>query len=135
MKQIGRPSIYSQELADKIIGRMSDGESLRKICEDEGMPNIATIMRWKLDNQHFCAQYDHARTTQAHRLFEELIAIADDKTGDTQRDRLRVDTRKWFLSKVAPKIYGDKLDITSDNKVLPTPIINLSNAVRANNSD
>lgn len=40
-----------------------------------------------------------------------------------QRSRLRVDTRKWFLSKVLPKLYGDKLDITSDHKPLQVSII------------
>ncbi len=133
--KLGRPSIYTQELVDRILNRMADGESLRKICAEKDMPHIATVLQWKLDRPAFSEQYEQARATQAHRLFEELLEIADDTTGDTQRDRLRVDARKWFLSKVAPKIYGDKLDLTSDNKVLPTPIINLSNAVRANNGD
>ena len=28
-------------------------------------------------------------------------------------NRLRIDTRKWMLSKMLPKIYGDKLDLTT----------------------
>jgi len=55
-----------------------------------------------------------------------LLDIADDGSQDaielpdgtivknrefTERSRLRVDTRKWVLSKVLPKVYGDKLDL------------------------
>jgi outer membrane lipoprotein-sorting protein len=39
-----------------------------------------------------------------------------------QAQRLRVDTRKWLMAKMKPKVYGEKLDLTSDGKVLPAPI-------------
>lgn len=73
-------------------------------------------------------------------MFEELLDIADDGSNDfmtivkgnkeydienkevTNRSRLRVDTRKWYLSKVLPKKFGDHLDLTSDGKALPAPI-------------
>jgi hypothetical protein len=43
-------------------------------------------------------------------MAEELLEISDGEDGqaDTHRDRLRVETRKWLLSKALPKIYGDK---------------------------
>lgn len=69
---------------------------------------------------------------QAELLADELFSIADDGKNDTQKDeesgaiftnhdvinrsRLRVDTRKWYLSKVLPKIYGDKLDMNLAGK-------------------
>ena len=31
-----------------------------------------------------------------------------------QRNKLRVDARKWVLSKLAPKKYGDKLELSGD---------------------
>lgn len=59
-------------------------------------------------------------------MFDELETIADlpDDKESPMRSRLRVDTRKWYLSKVLPKKFGEKLDLTSDGKVLPTPILN-----------
>jgi hypothetical protein len=45
-------------------------------------------------------------------LADEILEIADDIAGDPARDRLRLDTRKWLMSKIAPKVYGDKLDLT-----------------------
>lgn len=41
-----------------------------------------------------------------------MLDIADNGEGDPKRDRLRVDTRKWLASKLKPKKYGDKVDLT-----------------------
>ena len=104
----GRPSIYSEELAARICERLAAGESLRKICADDDMPDRSTVRAWALDNPTFSAQYARAREIGWTDIAEDLLDIADDKLGDPQRDRLRVDTRKWLLSKMLPKVYGDK---------------------------
>lgn len=140
---MARPSIYTQELADTICLRIAEGESVRDIVKDEDMPSSSTIFRWLLDEtkKPFWEQYAKARAVQAETMFEELLEIADDGSNDWierndegnkgydfngehyQRSRLRIDTRKWYLSKVVPKKFGDKLDLTSDGKALPTPIL------------
>lgn len=136
-KKVGRPSIYNQKLVDTILQRIAEGESLRTICKEKDMPVVSTVLKWKLEKPEFSEQYDEARQSQVQHLFDELLEIADDSTSDTitketkdgeayevtnqeaiARSRLRVDTRKWYLSKVAPKVYGDKLDLTSDGKEL-----------------
>lgn len=106
----GRPSLYSEELASRICERLSAGETLLAICKDDDMPAEATVRAWALDDyKGFSANYARARELGYSRLADELTAIADDKTGDAARDRLRVDTRKWLLSKALPKVYGDKI--------------------------
>ena len=112
------------------------GESLRKICELEGMPAKGTIYVWLVRHPEFQDRYAKARQTQFERWAEEIIDIADGEpmidinpvTGeeaviksDPQRDRLRVDTRKWLLSKLLPKQYGDKLEL-SGNKEAPLTV-------------
>lgn len=138
---MGRPSIYSKEIADKICSRLAGGESLRVICMDEDMPTASTVYLWVLDDKEgFSDKYARAREMQAEVMFDEILEIADDGSNDlmtitkgdktyelenkevTNRSRLRVDSRKWYLSKVLPKKFGDKLDVTSDGKQLPTPI-------------
>ena len=127
---MGRPSDYTQEIADAICERIADGESLRSICDDDAFPNKATVFRWLANNEPFRDQYAHARDTQADTIAEDTIDIADDGRNDwmerndpknpgydfngehVARSRLRVDARKWFASKVAPKKYGDKIDVT-----------------------
>lgn len=117
----GRPTTYTDDLAEKICSRIAEGESVRSVSKDNDMPALSTIMKWKHDFPEFSEQYNEAKQSQVEHLFNELLEIAD--TGeDVARDRLRVDTRKWFLSKVAPKIYGDKIDMTTDGEKL-TPLL------------
>lgn len=127
MTKRGRPTIYTPEIADEICKRLSFGESLRAICRDEGMPNEATVRMWALDDKEgFYTQYARARELQAMRWAEEVLEISDEPppiTGEgkidgagVQHQRLRVDSRKWLLSKVLPKVYGDKIDVTSNGK-------------------
>ncbi len=121
-KIIGRPTIYTDKLALKICKRIAGGESLRKISEDNKMPNRSTIHEWVLKNEIFSTQYNTAINVRTENMFDELNDIADLKDEDESpmRSRLRVDTRKWYLSKIMPKKYGDKLDLTSNDKEIGT---------------
>lgn len=112
----GRPTIYTKELATSICNKIATGESLRKICKDEKMPARKTIHNWLLDKtkEDFLYQYEASCNVRADELFDELEETASDKKIDVQRARLIVDTRKWYLSKVLPKKFGDKMDITAD---------------------
>ena len=85
------------------------------------MPDEATCYRWALDPTHgFCDQYTRARAIQAERMADEIIELADSRLGEgdegqfdnVQRSRLQVDTRKWYLSKVLPKKFGEKTAVT-----------------------
>lgn len=128
----GRPTIFDQELVGKILDRISDGESLRKICCDDAMPGQTTVYRWLRENEEFRQQYASARELQADTLFDETLDIADDATNDwmerhaegsvswkengeaIRRSQLRIDTRKWMAGKLKPKKYGDKTLVGSD---------------------
>lgn len=119
---------YTPEIAAKICERLAAGESLRKICLSDDMPCQATVFVWLAKHPDFVEQYAPAREAQAHNLAAEIIDIADDSSHDTvtrtredgseyeavdqdhiNRSRLRVDARKWYASKLAPKFYGDKI--------------------------
>ena len=87
------------------------------------MPADSTVRLWVLDNvQGFAEQYARARLVGYHTMADELIEIADNpETGAAavKRDRLKVDTRKWLLSKALPKIYGDKVDLNASLDIAP----------------
>jgi len=148
---MARPTKYTKELADNICSRIAEGESVRSIVKDKEMPSASTIFRWLLDEEKkaFWEQYEKARNIQSELMFEELIEIADDGTNDyieretekgnivetlnsehIQRSRLRVDTRKWYLSKVLPKKFGDKMDFTSSGEKIESLTFNVVNAPR-----
>lgn len=130
MTETGRPTVYKPELALALCERIASGESLRGICSDPAMPDKSTVFRWLADKERsdFRDQYARAREAQAEFLAEEILEIADETAGDyvqvkdgdgqiservdhehIARSRLRVDARKWFAGKVAPKKYGDRI--------------------------
>jgi hypothetical protein len=123
---------YSPELAAEICRRIALGESLRAICKDGAMPSQEAVYSWLRVNAAFREQYVRAREDQAEFYLDEIIAISDDTTHDTKhtdsgeqpnsewisRSRLRVDARKWAMSKLAPKKYGDKIDLTTGGESL-----------------
>lgn len=120
----GRPTKYTKALGKRICDRIASGKSLRKIVEDKKMPCRKTIHLWLLDEEkkEFLHQYEIACNIRAENMFDGLEEIADtsDKKESTNRSRLRVDTRKWYLSKIMPKKFGDKmdLDVKSDGKAI-----------------
>lgn len=106
----GRPSSYSDEMALYICEQLVTGRSLRSICAEDDAPDATTVFRWLDSQETFRQQYARARELQAERLAAETVEIADAASNeDYNTARLRVDARKWYASKLAPKVYGDKL--------------------------
>jgi hypothetical protein len=109
--KVGRPTGFSQELADEICSRLSHGETLRSIIASSShMPERRTIYSWLDANQEFQLQYKKARAEQAD-YYAELIIDESYSSHDAAIGRLRVDALKWAASKMAPKKYGDKIEI------------------------
>lgn len=109
---MARPSDYNEKLAADICERLIEGESLRSVCRDPEMPAISTVMLWITKHSAFSEQYEKATEERAAGMFEDMFDIADDVEPDAAsvaKARLRVDTRKWALSKMLPKKYGDKI--------------------------
>ena len=115
----GRPSDYLPEVAADICSLLADGESLRKVCERQGMPNKATVFRWLAQHEDFRDQYAQATETRADAIFEEMFEIADEVAEEAAavgKARLRIDTRKWALARMNPKKYGDKVSQEIDHR-------------------
>lgn len=140
---MGRPTDYSDELANRILERLADGESLRKICAGDDMPHRSTVFRWLAGDKTFRDLYALAKEAQADAFADDVVAIADaplraetvtetmkavslgnnggselqpvteTRTSDAvERSKLMVDARKWAAAKLAPKKYGDKLELS-----------------------
>ena len=128
----GRPTKYSPKIADKICEEIaSSSNSLHKIAKKNNIA-INSILLWLTKHEEFSRQYARAKVLQADFMASEIIEISDDGSNDlmtiergdtsyeqenkevTSRSKLRVDARKWLASKLAPKKYGDKLDVTTD---------------------
>lgn len=112
-----------ESLRDKVIAGMEGGLSAFKACEAAGVP-WGTWTEWVSEDAALAVRYTRARESLVERMAKELAEIADEPpplgpdgkvdNGWVQKHRLQVDTRKWLLSKLAPKKYGDKLEIAGD---------------------
>jgi hypothetical protein len=123
---------YSLEKIDQtletILLRVENGEAIRTILKEKGMPSSKTFYEWLDSDELKVKRYARATTLRAKDIFEEMLEIADDASQDllatdrgeignmvkVQRDKLRIDTRKWALSKLEPKKYGDSVKLTGD---------------------
>ena len=139
MKENKAPSrtSYTKAKGDAICERLMLGESLRKITRDEEMPHLATVMRWLQSDEEwgvaFRDQYARARAQQAELNAERLIEVAEnaeETSAGVQKARLISDNIKWAASKLLPKKYGERLDVTVDASSLQPPqvIVQIVNA-------
>ena len=105
---VGRPTGYNDEIAEKILDLVIDGQPIRFICSQVDMPSVATVMRWLADYPEFAKQYAQAKEMYAHCIFDEILHIADscDPT-EVQKAKLMIDARKYIASRLAPKKYGE----------------------------
>ena len=110
------PIRYSTELSETICDRLAQGQSLRSICKDDCMPTEAAVRQWVTDNTDgFASRYARARDKGYDAMAEEILDLADNAERDAEtpqaihRAKLQVDTRKWLLSKMRPKVYGDRI--------------------------
>jgi hypothetical protein len=114
--------IRNPATAEFICSKIADGFTLRQIAKELDC-EASAITDWVRHSNDFAAQYARAREVQAEKFADELVEIADDGANDwyeregielpdhehIQRSRLRADTRKWLMSKMLPKKYGDRL--------------------------
>jgi hypothetical protein len=135
----GRPSAYSESVEAIILNGLAEGRTLTsivRIARSAGMkfPSAVTVRKWALNDVDgsvpgFSSRYARARDLMLEAMFDDIIDIADDDTGDVlwrevvihgqvclepvphpvnvQRARLRIDVRKWLLSKLRPERYGN----------------------------
>ena len=107
-----RPSKYSDELALEICTRLAEGESLKKICSDEGMPHRTTVNAWRRDHPGFSAMFARAREDCGDTMAEAAVAVAMTATPETaQAVRVKYDALRWYASKLGPKVYGDRTQL------------------------
>lgn len=131
---------YTEERKEKVFAKIidaiaNDGKTIRDILKEKWSPSPSTFFQWLDDDEIKSKQYARAHAIKADVLFDEMLHIAfTPEIGETVKmvqkgskkemektkgdmlghRKLKVDTIKWALSRMAPKKYGDKLDITSD---------------------
>lgn len=137
----------------QILLSIEEGYSLRATLKREGMPTSTTFYEWIDNDKEKALHYARACEKRADAIFEEILDIADDSSNDfaladigdgmqvekfnsehVQRSRLRVDARKWMLSKMNPKKYADKIQQEHSGEIT-TNIISLGSGIKPDESN
>lgn len=123
-KRMGRPPARTQQEIH---------DTFHRICEDisNGMIAIKAIKKHgfstpyfydlMLKNKDFASAYARAKESLVEVMANEILDIAEEDSRVTDKgnvdpafvnnQKLRIDTRKWLLSKIAPRKYGDRVAI------------------------
>jgi len=111
----GRPTAYTKEIADTICVRIAGGESLRRICREENMPALSTVLLWAVDDREgFSEQYTRARQAQGYYagdVMNDFVCDVVDGVLEPQQAKVAMDGYKWIAERQAGKVYGNKQQI------------------------
>lgn len=130
MTERKRKTKYTEDekaiLSEKALELIRHGpaESLTQACKACGL-SAGQFLTWvEKDNGDLKERYARARVALLDRMAEGLIDISDANpailptgavdSGYIAHQKLKIDTRKWLLSKLAPKKYGDKIEVSGD---------------------
>lgn len=126
---------FSKELGNFICENIEKGMTLTEICHKfkDKVPPHNTIMKWRREKDDFKEQYTTACESRMYKWVDEMYDLADapppeheDKikiNAELQSRRLKIDTMKFLASKLAPKLFGDKVQVENVGE----PIIQIMN--------
>lgn len=132
---------YKDEVFNEIINKLIDGETIANVLnsDKQKFPSAVTFFKWLVNDKQKQIVYKYAREVLAHKLFDELNEIAKgsknepDTVVKVQRDRLRTDTIKFYIAKILPKVYGDKIDVTTNGESIN--IVSLGVGIKPGSTD
>lgn len=130
--------MYPEEIWDEILDKLCEGMTLREVCRSDPhrYPAEKNVRKRALWDAEWGSHYVRARQVGYLRMADEIIEIADtpcpmvveiyDKDGNlrekkiadnTQHRMNQINTRKWMLAKMLPKVFGDNATVTHQHQV------------------
>jgi hypothetical protein len=108
-RPVGRPSKYSEALADRIVDAMIEGRDLVVICQQPGFPDRKSVYRWAAERPDFAARLERAREALGDLAAFEIGRIAANCTAETAAaDRVKLAALQWRASRLAPRKYSER---------------------------
>lgn len=107
----------NQHQRDTVLSLLTQCKSLKEACRAADIQDSSSILFLVESDEQFASQYIRAREIGYSLLADDLLSVSDDQNLDANSRRIMVDTRKWMLSKMLPKIYGDRLNLEHSGKV------------------
>lgn len=122
----GRPTKYTQEIADEICTRIAGGESLHSICRDDHLPHRCTVLLWVVqDREGFCNQYMIAREAAGYAHADNVVEVAEMARREEINPKCAspaIQGYQWAAERMAPKKHSPKHvvdNVSSDGSMTP----------------
>ena len=121
-----------EKVFDSIIEDIEHGYPLRTVLKNGDNPSSRTFYKWLDEDEEKVKRYACACEARAEQIFEDILDIADDQSGDVKvsedgtksfdsefaaRSKIKIDARKWMVGKLNPKRFGDKMQVDQNLKV------------------
>lgn len=121
---MARLTEYNIDLCKEICEKVSLGSHIKDVLNsNDKYPSIPTWNRWKREQPELLNLYTCSIQDKAEMVIWEINqAMSELKAGviDAPSARVIIDTYKWMAAKFYPKMFGDKIDITSGNEKINT---------------
>lgn len=121
---MARLSEYDFELCKEICKRIEEGENIKQILSsNKSYPDFTTWCRWKNEHDELHNLYTRSIQNKAEMIDAKIDEVLDEvkmNKLEVPQARLIIDTLKWKAGKYYPKMFGDKVDVTSGGDKLKT---------------
>ena len=118
VKKADRPSKYDPSVAEAVLDAVGSGQSLMKACAGPDMPALRTWFYWVSEDSALAASYVHARRANAEYMASLVLDTALSCTNeDANSAKVQIAAYQWLAGKMAPKVYGDKLEVDVSHKI------------------
>ena len=110
----------TEEIEEAILAGLMSGKSLRRVCAEDDMPDRSTVFRWMASDDEFATKCARARVIQADAIEDDMADIEERTLSgelNPQASRAVLASKQWRAAKLAPKKYGDKLDLNHSGGV------------------
>lgn len=113
---MGRHSVYTPELADKVAELLEDNKTYTEIGAIIGVER-RTILNWQKAHEDFFAKCVQAKIVQAEAIAEKIASVCkdlEDKLIEPDAARVLLNTLQWLAKVRNPRVYGDKTTLSND---------------------
>lgn len=115
-------ALYEPDKGEQFVLLIAAGLTVEKAAEAAGIDPPVIVYYWIVRNPDFAQRYLEACQAKCMKWADQLVSLADECPADipaVAKCRQQIDVRKWMLSKIVPKVFGDKVQVNHDVKGSP----------------
>ena len=116
---LDQPVLMSRaDAAAMVFSAVAGGKSLRTACKQPGAPDLVTLLEWCEKDENLAQQYRRARAANAECMASQVLDTAINAQSETAYlAKVQIAAFQWLAGKMAPKVYGDKLEVDVSHKI------------------